>query len=222
MDQPRSGIERIKLGKISVPRKLVKYVYAVTEGNEKTRKSYLNWVEMIFKRFPQEEDSDETRLKKNQYVQLVMETLANKLANGFKKDDVIKAYESGDLTMVEKGIEKAYDMRVRYHRIPTPYKYGYFVEILKPLLRPHVSFMSLMNRIEVKRPEVFTWIMAEKERLWWFVECVRQAEAYIGFWPEEYMFTKAELAGVTGMGRATDEEMRNANQVISDDLGFEL
>jgi hypothetical protein len=201
---------------------LVRYAAWANQDDEKKRDEWVGWYRTIFKRFPQEGEDEKTRLAKSTKVSLFIETLVNKLANSFQKEDVEKAFNAQDTNMIKAALEGVYDMRVRKMGIPMPMKYGFFIEMLKPLIRPHITFMSILNRIEAKRPEVLTFILSTPETLWWFRECIRYAEEFVNFTPEIYMLSKNELAGVVGMGRATEEQMKSATNMLKDETGVEL
>jgi len=215
-------IKRVKIKGVSVPEKMVRYAAWVHQNDAKKRDEWIDWYRIVFKRFPQEGDDEQTRLKKSSKIQLLIETLANKLANSFKKEDVEKAFAAKDVKMIEAALKTIYDMHVRVMGIPTPMKYGTWIEMLKPLIRPHITFMSILNRIEAKRPEVLTFILSSPETLWWFRECIRFAEEYVNFKPEIYMFSKQELAGTVGLGRATEEHMKSAGEVLKEEVGVQL
>lgn len=215
-------IKRIKVKGISIPEKMIRYAGWVNQDDEKKRDEWIGWYRTIFKRFPQEGDDEKTRLQKSSKVQLFIETLVNKLANSFKKEDMEKAFQGADTNMVKAALEGVYDMRVRFAGIPMPMKYGFFIEMLKPLIRPHITFMSILNRIETKRPEVLTFILSTPETLWWFRECIRYAEEFVNFKPEVFMFSKQELAGVVGLSRATEEQMKSATDMVKDETGVDL
>ncbi|MCJ7761347.1 hypothetical protein MUP59_09445 [Candidatus Bathyarchaeota archaeon] len=218
----QQGIKKVKIEGISVPEKLASYALAVCGNDRKKLDGWFSWYRTIWKRFPQEDDTEQIRMKKSARVSLFVESITNKLANGFKREEMEKAFAEGDVKLIEEAIKGVYDMNVKFGGIPTPMKYGYFIEILKPLINPHVSFMSLMNRIEMKRPDVFAFIMSSPEKLWWFKECIDYARAFIYFEPAIYMFTKEELGSVVGMGPQGQKEMQAAGEVLQEETGLDL
>jgi len=215
-------IKRVKIKGVSIPEKMVRYAAWTHQNDPKKRDEWIDWYRTVFKRFPQDGDDEQTRLKKSSKIQLFIEYLANKLANSFKKEDVEKAFGAKDTKMVEDALKKIYGMHVRVIGIPLPMKYGEWIEMLKPLIRPHITFMSILNRIEAKRPEVLTFILSSPETLWWFRECIRYAEEYVNFKPEIFMFTKQDLAGTVGLGRATEEHMKSAGELLKEEVGVQL
>jgi len=125
----------------------------------------------------------------------VIETITNKLITQFKKDDLVRVCEKGDTSFMESMMKQLLSQKVKFFGFTIDADIEGFVKLLKPLIYPYVQFTQIMRILELKRPEIYRYLMGSKDRLWWMVECCRKLNEYIKFEPQNLMLTIDEVFG---------------------------
>lgn len=124
-----------------------------------------------------------------------IETITNKLITQFRKDDVIKFCEKNDVSFMEEAMKELFTQKVKFFGFEIDADVEGFVRVLKPLLYPYVQYVQIMRVLELKRPEVYRYLISNKERTWWMVECCRKLNEYVKFEPVNLMLSIDEIFG---------------------------
>lgn len=124
-----------------------------------------------------------------------IEMMTDKLCHSFTKDDIVKYSKLSDTSFLKKGLDEFLSKKVKFFGFNLDVDIKSFVKVLKPLLYPYMQFVQVLRVLELKRPEVYRFIIADKERLWWFKSCIDEVHKYIDFRPPEYMLSIDEIFG---------------------------
>lgn len=130
-------------------------------------------------------------------VTSTIETITNKLITQFRKDDVIKYCEKNDVSFMEGAMRELLTQKVKFFGFEMDADIEGFVRVLKPLMFPYVQYVQIMRILELKRPEVYHYLISNKDRTWWMVECCRKLNEYIKFEPVNLMLSIDEVFGTT-------------------------
>lgn len=182
------GVKKTETKHIHINHKLIKY---------------LKWLYL-------EQDNDEDgfyaslglyrEILKTNYITAIkttttIEMITDKLCHMFTKKDVEKYCSNNDTSFMRSGLQDFMSKKVKLFGFDINADIGRFIHVLKPLLYPYVQFVQILRVLELKRPEVYSYITSDKDRMWWLKRCIDEMNEYIQFKPPEYMLSINEIFG---------------------------
>lgn len=134
-----------------------------------------------------------------------IENITNYLVKQFNIDDVKKYCDKNDSSFLENALKQFLSQKVKLFGFPVDADIGAFVEVLKPIIYPYVQFTQILRILELKKPNVYRYIISDSKKLWWLKQCIQKLNDFIRFEPPELMLTIDEVFGTTFKEREPNE-----------------